>query len=221
MVFDTLRTERYIVDKEFDQVFPPRIKTLSERHWTPIIVAKIASTFLCHQAGLRVLDIGSGVGKFCLVGATLQPSCTFYGLDIRDYFIKIANKLKKKHAVSNAIFECQNLLETDISTYDGIYFYNSFQEKIDDTSMMDDESSVSHEIYNTYTQHLYQKFLDMPVGTRLVTYHTAEFCVPENYKMVENHLMGKVRCYIKTKSKKASPIIDDDMIKNHILIYGS
>lgn len=221
MVFDTLRTDRYIDDKEFDLIFPPRIKTLSERHWTPIIVAKIASTFLCHQAGLRILDIGSGVGKFCLVGATLQPTCTFFGLDIREYFIKIANKLKKKHAILNAVFECRDMMETDISTYDGIYFYNSFQEKIDDTSVMDDTSSISHEMYNTYSQHLYQKFLEMPVGTRLVTYHTSEFFVPENYKMVEHHLMGKVKCYVKTKSKKASPIIDDDMIKNHILIYGS
>ena len=221
MDFDTLRTDRFVDDKEFDQIFPPRIKTLSERHWTPIIVAKIASTFLCYQDGLRILDIGSGVGKFCLVGATLHPSCTFFGLDIRENFIQIANKIKKKHTIPNAVFECQNLLETDISSYDGIYFYNSFQEKIDDTSVMDDESAISHETYNAYTQHLYQKFLEMPVGTRLVTYHTAEFCVPENYKMAEHHLIGKVKCYIKTKSKKASPIIDDDMIKNHILIYGS
>jgi len=221
MIFNQLKQERIIPDKEFDQIFPPKIRSLSERHWTPVLVAKIASNFLCQDDNQRIVDIGSGVGKFCFVAGTLQPKSTFYGIDLRDSFIKLSKKIKKKYSLDNIDFEYRDILETDFSSYDGIYFFNSFQEKIDDSSVMDEESAVSHELYNVYTQHLYQKFLQMPAGTRLVTYHTAEFCIPENYKMVENHLMGNVKCYIKTKSKKADPIIDDDMIKHHILIYGS
>lgn len=221
MVFTQLKEDRNIPDKEFDQIFPPKIRSLSSRHWTPVLVAKIAGNFLCQDDHQKIIDIGSGVGKFCLVAGSLYPNCTFHGVDIRDSFIKLSNKIKTKHSIANVDFDCCDILETDLKEYDGIYFFNSFQEKIDDSSVMDEESAISHELFNVYTQHLYQKFLQMPVGTRLVTYHTAEFCVPENYKMVETHLMGNVKCYIKTKSKKADPIIDDDMIKHHILIYGS
>ena len=221
MSFEQLKAERHITDAELDAVFPPKIKSLSERHWTPVIVAKIASNFLCHKDGLNILDIGCGVGKFCLVAATLQPHCNFHGIDIRENFIKQANKTKHKFNIANSLFSCQDILETDINGYDCIYFFNSFQENIDETSIMDEESRVSHEMFKIYTQHLYDKFSLLPAGTRLVTYHTAEFCIPDNFKIVERHLADDVKCYIKSKSKKAEPEIDEDAFKKHIMVYGS
>ena len=74
-------------------------------HWTPVHVARRAAQFLVTGPETRVLDVGSGPGKFCLVGAlatqgilpvwskgrtwrnspgalpisTPSPACAFYG----------------------------------------------------------------------------------------------------------------------------------------------
>ena len=60
---------RSIEDEKFDQIYPARIRKLSPLQWTPVRVAAEAAKLLVTVPGTRVLDIGCGPGKFCLVGA--------------------------------------------------------------------------------------------------------------------------------------------------------
>ena len=53
-------------DNRFNTLYPEPIRLLAARHWTPLNVARRASLFLAAEHGARILDIGSGVGKFCL-----------------------------------------------------------------------------------------------------------------------------------------------------------
>ena len=69
-------------DTNFDQMYPIRIQKLSKMHWTPIEIANKAAKFLAYRPGIKVLDIGSGVGKFCLVGANNHPDVSFYGVQL-------------------------------------------------------------------------------------------------------------------------------------------
>ena len=56
----------FIDDEKFHQLYPLHIQKLADKHWTPLKVAKYAVDFLVPEAGAKVLDIGSGAGKFCL-----------------------------------------------------------------------------------------------------------------------------------------------------------
>jgi SAM-dependent methyltransferase len=59
-------------------IYPPEIRDLSLRHWTPVAVARRAADFLVGEPETRVLDLGCGTGKI------LYRRCThdrraFYG----------------------------------------------------------------------------------------------------------------------------------------------
>ena len=53
-----------VEDERFDLIYPPEIRNLSWRHWTPVVVARRAAEFLVSEPETRVLDLGCGPGKF-------------------------------------------------------------------------------------------------------------------------------------------------------------
>jgi SAM-dependent methyltransferase len=197
MILDQLRIQKNISDEEFDAIFPFEMRELSERHWTSVFVAKISSDYFCNRHPVKVLDIGSGAGKFCFVGATLHPTSQFHGIDIRKHFIDFSNKLKEEYQVHNASFFHKDVLQIDFSGYDAIYFFNSFQEKIDASSIIDRDSAVSVEMYIAYTNHIFNELNKVPIGTKLVTYYSEDFYVPSSFKLLSTHINGELKFYLK------------------------
>lgn len=95
MIFRLLRSGIHIDDSRFNELYPAHIKNLAARHWTPVDVAEMAARYLVEKSGDRILDIGSGAGKFCLVGA----ACTrgmFYGVEQRESLVELSSALAKK-----------------------------------------------------------------------------------------------------------------------------
>jgi len=217
MSIDQLRIHKNISDEKFDAIYPFEIRELSERHWTSVFVAKIASDFFCSSKTVKVLDIGSGVGKFCFVGAALHPTSQFHGIDIRKNFIEISNKIKNTQALSNTAFFQKDVLNTDFIGYDGIYFFNSFQEKIDPTSIIDNQSEISVEMYIAYTTHILNELNKMPAGTKLVTYYSEDFCVPASFTCIETHVDGKLKFYLKDRRPGETQVyVDEEQLADHI-----
>ena len=71
-----------LTDEEFDLIFPLEIRRKSATHFTPIKIAKAAAQFLATEPNIRILDVGSGAGKFCFVGA-LTTNAHFTGVEQR------------------------------------------------------------------------------------------------------------------------------------------
>ncbi|MFZ1221036.1 MAG: methyltransferase domain-containing protein [Chthoniobacterales bacterium] len=71
-----------IEDEKFDLIYPAKIRRLSPIFWTPVAVAAEAVKWLVSAPGQRVLDIGCGPGKFCLVAASLADG-QFTGVEQR------------------------------------------------------------------------------------------------------------------------------------------
>jgi ubiquinone/menaquinone biosynthesis C-methylase UbiE len=69
MIFKHIQLGLKVADEEFDAVYPDFIRDLSAIHFTPVNVTKAATRFLVRKANAKVLDVGSGAGKFCLIGA--------------------------------------------------------------------------------------------------------------------------------------------------------
>ncbi len=220
MTFKKLRQAGGISDSEFDLIYPPAIRQLSARHWTSVLITRIASDFLCYKKGAKVLDIGSGVGKFCLVGATLHPDCFFDGIELRNGFTGLSEQIRVQYDIKNVSFIKGDIIDNDIQEYNGIYFFNSFHEQIDSTSSFGENNYLIPGQYTIYVQHLFEILKKMSIGTRIVTYHTSDFFIPDCFEIIEQHFGGTLKCYQKTM-KDSGDILAERTIANHILLYGA
>jgi hypothetical protein len=158
---------------------------LSRRHWTPLNIAKTAARFLANEPGKKILDIGSGVGKFCLVGARFNPESSFSGIEQRKELYEDALAAKEATRLENVNFINGNFTQIDLSEYDGFYFYNSFFENLVDQDQIDHKVEYSTSLYNFYSRYLYKELQRKPSGTRLVTFHSLEDEIPPCYQMVD------------------------------------
>lgn len=178
-------SEKYFgSDDLFNSLYPEHIREVAQRHWTPMEVARKASDFLSTNKGARILDIGSGAGKFCLIAAHSHRDIYFTGVEQRAYLVELCNDLKEQLHLTNVAFINQNIRETDLSEFDHFYFYNSFYENIPGTQKIDYEVEYSERLYDYYNQVLYKKLNETPVGTRLVTYHSLEKEIPPGFMVV-------------------------------------
>lgn len=187
----------YNSDAGFDSLYPEEIQYLSDRHWTPIHVAHKAAAFLAEAPGKRVLDIGSGIGKFCLVGAHLFPLVSFYGIEQREELYRYAVAAQVTTRIKNAMFLHGNLVQTDLSSYDNFYFYNSFYENLDEQDPIDHRYDYSISRYMYHSRYLFNALESRPVGTRLVFFHGLGDEVPAKYQLVDASDDMLLRMYIK------------------------
>src|SRR5690606_3892441 len=127
MVFKLLRLNIDVKDDDINAIYPEKIRRLARQHWTPVGVAKRAAEFLADTPGARVLDIGSGAGKFCLVGATYTRG-HFTGVEQRGKLAALSNRLAETYNIHNVNFIHQNIMSISFSDYNAFYFYNSFHE---------------------------------------------------------------------------------------------
>lgn len=182
MIFKSLREDKDIEDCTFNMLYSTRIRRLSERHWTPVAIAKIAADYLVDKPNKKVLDIGAGVGKFCLVGAATTKGF-FYGVEQRASLTKLSKKIAEKHSVKNVEFIHSNITEISFSDYDAFYFYNSFFENIDTSCPIDKIVIPCRELFASYSDYVREQLNKMPKYTRLVTYWSTWEEIPESFDL--------------------------------------
>lgn len=196
-VFTYLKANIELDDDRFNQIYPPAIQQLARRHWTPVAIAKKAAEFLVPFAGAKVLDIGSGAGKFCLVGASSTQG-HFTGVEQRENLIRLSKRLARENEIHNAHFLHANVAEVDFSAYDSFYFYNSFQEHLDETARIDDQVELGEQYYRYYTDYIHIELCKKNIGTRLVTYWTYPSAIPKTYKLQYTSNEGLLMFWMKT-----------------------
>jgi cyclopropane fatty-acyl-phospholipid synthase-like methyltransferase len=182
MHFENEKSEAEMLDEIFDSIYPLRYKIISKFHFTPVSVAQVAARFLVQKPGTRVLDIGSGAGKFCMIGA----SCTqghFTGVEQRKNLHRLASRLAKLYAPERVEFKLSNITEVDFGDFDAVYYYNSFYENIFKETAMDQAVILDKTMYTLYTQYMREQLSKMPPGTRLVTYFSFMDEVPGSFEV--------------------------------------
>ena len=137
--------------------------------------------FLAAEKGTRVLDIGSGMGKFCLAAAFYCPESSFIGIEQRKDLAEYAEAARQKLGLINVSFIHGNITELDFSQYDHFYFYNSFYENIATMGKIDEKITYSVERYNRYRNFLYRQLERKPAGTRVATYYGRDEQMPRGY----------------------------------------
>lgn len=184
-------------ESQFSQFYPLSIQQLDQIHWSPLKVTYKAVQFLANKQNVKILDIGSGVGKFCLAGAYYKPSAFFYGVEQRLYLVELAQLVRKRLGSLNTNFIHKSFTQVDFKNYDNFYFYNSFFENLNGTDKIDDTLNYSGGLYNYYNQFLSKKLNELPSGTRIVTYKSLDFEIPPSFYLVDDQINLELKFWMK------------------------
>jgi len=166
---EALRRGAAVPDAEFDQVFPDELRDRSRLHWTPVAVAIRAAALLAPgPGGIRVLDVGAGVGKLCLIGA-LVTGAVWWGVEQDPVQLAAAH-----HAAwALDIADRTRFVQGDGSRlawdgFAGFYFYNPFH-----TLMLAPHASpfVRYATIQATLRRIEHQLAATPPGTRVVTFH--------------------------------------------------
>ena len=122
----TARTGDCPTDRAFDRFLPDRLRPMSSDFWSPLAVARRAAEWFEAAGVQRVLDVGSGAGKFC-VAAALFGRCHYVGLEQRPFLVKSARRLARLFDVNDRVnFVLGSLGEAPTPIADAYYFFNPF-----------------------------------------------------------------------------------------------
>lgn len=185
-------------DHRFDLAYPPEIRELSRIHWTPVQIARWAAEFLVRESGTRVLDIGCGPGKFCIVGA-LATDGRFTGVEQRKHLCDLARVTIGQAQISNAEIVHGNIAEIDFACFDAFYLFNPFEENLNTTLKIDGAIDLSGELYDKYAEHVASQLARAPLGTRVATYCGECEEVPVGYECLENSRDYRLKLWVKTR----------------------
>ncbi len=196
MILNRLQEGQIVSDEDFDALYSPVMKEISAFHFTPMAVALKAARFLAPAPGNKVLDIGSGAGKFCMIGAAVTEG-HFTGVEQRLELHELAIDLAEKIHCPRVEFRHGNIVETSFQQFDGIYYFNSFFEHIVPDDAIDNKIDFSRTRHTTYVLYVKQQLALMPEGTRLVTYFSYANMIPWTYESVGTEFDGKLIMWIK------------------------
>jgi SAM-dependent methyltransferase len=183
-------------------VFPSAARKVSSQFWTPVTVALRAARLLVEEGARRVLDVGSGVGKFCIVGAA-STGATFVGVEHRDHFVAVARDAARRIGAPTAHFIHGTLDAVDVADFDAFYFFNPFAENLQGPDVQLDQTvPLSEPRFLTDVERALRMLVQARVGTRVVTYHGLGDDLPPGYVLAHKELRrsGCLNLWIKTTS---------------------
>lgn len=191
-----LKTGGVVSDRHFDQIYTSDLRYLSRQHWTPVRVARTAAQLLTEAGATSILDVGSGAGKFCIIGA-LTTSATYVGLERRAHLVEAARAAAAQLGVRRVRFSRGNLLDFDCDGFDGFYLFNPFYEQMSPALIpIDGEGEVSPRLYRRYVKATEHKLAAAPSGTVVVTYHGFGGTLPVDYERIHEERAGNDRLVV-------------------------
>lgn len=194
-------------DERFDQIYPPRVRKLSSQHWTPVAVASAAAKLLVSKPGTRVLDIGCGPGKFCLIGSLLTDG-HFTGIEQRSQLAKAARQAALDQGIYNVEIIHGNVTSVSFSNYDAFYLFNPFEENMFERQKIDGAVPLSATLYKKYTRYVAAELRAKPIGTRVVDYAGYSHGVPSCYHCQLSGFSGRLKLWVKVRE----PVPEDERL---------
>ncbi len=170
-------------DDIFDLIFPPDVRRLSSFHWSPIQLAMRAAELAVDEPGTRVLDVGAGVGKFCLIGSFVTEGI-FFGIEQRQSLVNTARDIANRYKIPRVHFDHGNMIHFDWHPFDCIYLYNPFSENLDKSTKIDDSCALSVDLYVKYIRAVQTKLTELARGTRVVTLNGFGGDLPPSYQLI-------------------------------------
>ena len=201
-----LETGICVPDTQFDKIFPSSIRDQARIHWTPVSAAidavKLFSDPTIGAPSTHVLDVGSNVGKFCIVCA-LASSMRVTGVERRRKCVDTARAVTRAQRVERVRYLWRDMEDVEWSEYNGIYLYNPFHENIDAEIRIDNEVAFSSELFDRYVLAVQRKLASCARHTRVVTFYGFGGSLPSDFERVDVGHLGvheKLELWIKKTS---------------------
>lgn len=178
-----------LTDDEFDHVYPRWVRACSALHWTPIAIARRAAELLVTRKGTRVLDVGSGAGKFCIVGA-LASEGAFVGIEQRGRLVEVARAAARRVRAKRCRFIHGDALAYDWRDFDAYYLYNPFAEHYQVARAIDHTIELAPRRFVEYVESTERQLERARPGARLVIYDGFGGTVPAGWREVVDEAHG-------------------------------
>lgn len=180
---------RGLDDEHIDGLLSEEARKASHRHWSPVPVAVRAAEMLTACRPCHVLDVGSGVGKFCILGALTTPA-NFIGVERRPWLVAEARSLARAIGIKRARFVLGGLTSVDWVLFDGVYLFNPFHENLDRDSRIDDAVDVGPRCFDEFILEVKIGLASLRDGARVVTYHGFGAEMPPGFERVAEEAWG-------------------------------
>lgn len=173
-----------ITDSDFDSLYPEKIQQLSAVQWTPVNVILQIHLQMKFSKQDRILDIGSGVGKFCLL-SSLVSQARFFGIEKRKNLFEIAEAVQRDLKVKNVKFKLGEMTSVDWSNYNVFYFYNPFYESLTAENTIDDQMEKGLQKFTLDLIRVKNRLSLLPKTTKVITYHSFGGKMPNSYEQTK------------------------------------
>lgn len=164
--------------------------------------ARRAAALLIPTPGARILDIGSGAGKFCIVAAACFDA-RVRGVEQRGYLVDAAERAASAFGV-DVTFEHATFTGCDAASIDGVYLFNPFAENLcghDDR--IDGTVELSEERFCRDLAATERLLQSANVGTRVVTYCGFGGSLPKEYALAQREQCGgTLELWIKRRARR-------------------
>lgn len=184
-----LRQGQRVPDEGFDRLLDPGPRAAAAIHWTPIDVCLRVAKLLGGEAGDKVLDVGSGAGKLCIVGSLVGPA-TFVGVEQRGNLVEQARRAADL-LCARATFVHADAFEVDWAQFKALYFYNPFDEvRFAPELRIDHSIRLGDAVFRVFVERTLERLAGLPDGTRVVTFHGIGGPLPKSYQLLARELAG-------------------------------
>ena len=206
---DALRAGQGVDDEAFDQFITHEDRRVSSEYWTPVVVATRAAQWLEYFGARSVVDIGSGVGKFC-VAAALGSDCRFTGIEHRVRLVTAACALARTFEVDDRVtFLESTVIDAGWPKADAYYLYNPFGENLcRHEYQLDRDVELGIDRYKREISAAERFIEHAPRGTFLLTYNGFGGRVADSYEevAVDRELPYELRMWRKTRQTSAGRV---------------
>jgi SAM-dependent methyltransferase len=182
-IMPALRAGTVVADRAFDTVYPWEVRRHSSRHWTPVGVAVRAARFLARSPAARVLDVGAGPGKFCIVAAAVSGA-RVRGIERRAHLVDAARDAAHVLSVDIDVVHGE-LDDVDGASFDAFYLFNPFAENLERGHFaIDDSVETNPARFNRDVTTCERMFAEARMGTRVATFCGFGGVMPERWQCV-------------------------------------
>lgn len=161
-----------MTDAKWDSYLPLPLQTLSPFQWTPISVIDRTWKYLASENVTSVVDLGSGVGKFCIYLSYLSKnSLEIHGLEVRQELLTISETLKKHWGTNRVQFHNTDFLSQFPYGHSHYYCFNPLYETMRGSHSIDLKKNKSSNQFLKDLQTLKQNLFLLKPKSKLITFH--------------------------------------------------